>query len=137
MREEANYFEMFVFLHNSVIYVSLLLCLCILIECLCIFIVTYVLYSVSLCCFVYCLCVNVYLQLPQGLNPTEVNKTCEYQYINMHIHTSKHTCTRTSPHLQRPNTHAHKHHYFFEQRILYPQPRRYTHNKQHQVSPLD
>ena len=70
---------MVVFLFNSVIFVSLLLCLCILIACLCIFIVMYVLYSVSLCCFVYCLCVNVYLQLPPGLNPTAVNKI--YQYI--------------------------------------------------------
>ena len=58
---------MVVFLFNSVIYVSLLLCLCI-------FIVMYVLYSVSLCCFVYCLCVNVYLQQPPGLNPIAVKK---------------------------------------------------------------
>ena len=69
---------MVVFLFNSVIYVSLLLCLCIRILCLCIFIVIYVLYSFSLCCFVYCSCVNVYLQLPPGLNPTAVRI---YQYI--------------------------------------------------------
>ena len=72
---------MVVFLFNSVIYVSLLLCLCILIVCLCIFIVIYVLYSVSLCCFVYCLCVNVYVQLPVGLNPIAVSK---YITINNH-----------------------------------------------------
>ena len=70
---------MVVFLFNSVIYVSLLSCLCILIARLCIFIVIHVLYSVSLCFFVYCLCVNVYLQLPPGLNPVAVNK----KYINI------------------------------------------------------
>ena len=67
---------MVVFLFNSVIYVSLLLCLYILIVCLFIFIVIYVLYSVSLCCF---LCVNVYLQLPPGLNPIAFNKYINYQ----------------------------------------------------------
>ena len=64
---------MVVLLFNTVIYVSILLCSCILIVCLCIFIVMYVLYSVSLCCFVYRLCVNVYLQLPPGLNGIAVN----------------------------------------------------------------
>jgi len=72
--EGVHYFEMVVLLFNSVIYVSLLFCLCILIVCVCIFIVMYVLYFVSLCCFVCCLFVNVYLQLPPGLNPTAVNK---------------------------------------------------------------
>jgi len=79
----VHYFEIVVFLFNSVIYAPLLLCLCILIVCLCIFIVMYVLHSVSLCCFVYCLCVNVYLQLPPGLNPFAVNKIyqhTQYQY---------------------------------------------------------
>ena len=69
---------MVVFLFNSVICVSLFLCLCIIILCSCIFIAMYVLYSVSLC-FVYCLCVNVYLHLPPGLNPIAVNK-----YINIY-----------------------------------------------------
>ena len=58
--------EMVVFLFNYVIYISLLLCLCIVIVCLCIFIVMYVLYYVSLCCFVYCLCVNVYCTAATG-----------------------------------------------------------------------
>ena len=71
---------MVVLLFNSVIYVSLLLCLYIPILCLCIFIVMYVLCSVSLCCFVYCLCVHVYLQMPLGLNPVEVNKIYQYEY---------------------------------------------------------
>jgi len=71
---------MVVFLFNFVIYISLLLCLCIIIVRLCIFIVMHVLYSVSLCCSVHCLCVNVYLQLPPVLNPIAVNKI--YQYIN-------------------------------------------------------
>ena len=66
---------------SFLIYVSLLLCLCILIVYLCIFIVMYVLHSVSLCCFVYCLCVNVYLQLPPGVNPIAANKIYQYQYI--------------------------------------------------------
>jgi len=72
---------MVVFLFNSVIYVSLLLCLCILIVCLCTFIVMYMLYYVSLRCFVYCLCVNVYLQLPPGLNPIAANKIKQYHII--------------------------------------------------------
>jgi len=82
---------MVVFLFNSVIYVYLLLCLCILNVYLCTFIVMYVLYSVSLCCFVYCLCVNVYLHtnntqnntMKPGLNPVAVN-----QYINKTYHMS-------------------------------------------------
>jgi len=65
---------MVVLLFNSVIYVPLLFCLCILTVSLYIFIVTCVLYSVSLCCFVYCLCVNVYLKLPPGVNPVTINK---------------------------------------------------------------
>ena len=77
----VHYFEMVVFLLYSVIYVSLLFCLCILLVGLCIFIVMYVFYSVSLCCFEYCLCANVYLQLPPGLNPTAVNKI--YQISNI------------------------------------------------------
>jgi len=79
--EGIRYYEMVVFLFNPVIYISLLLCLCILIVRLCIFIVMYVLYSVSLCCFVYCLCVSVYLQLPPGLNPIAVNKM--YQILKL------------------------------------------------------
>ena len=71
---------MVIFLFNSVIYITLLLCLYILIVRLCIFIVMYVSYSVSVCSSVYCLCVNVYLQLPPGLNPITVNKI--YQYMN-------------------------------------------------------
>jgi len=63
--EGVHYFEMVVLLFNSVIYVSLLLCLCILIICLCNFIVMYVLYSVSLCC----LCVNVYRTTATGCQP--------------------------------------------------------------------
>ena len=78
--EGVHYFDMVVFLFNSVICVSLLLCLCILIISLCIFIVMYVLYSATLCCFVYCLCVNEYLQLPQGLNPIAVNKIYQYKF---------------------------------------------------------
>ena len=50
---------MIVFLFNSVIYVSLWLCLCI-------FIVMCVFYSVSLLCFVYCWCVNVYCTTATG-----------------------------------------------------------------------
>jgi len=72
---------MVVFLFNYVIYVSLLLCLRIIILCVCIFIVMHVVYSVSLCCFVYCLCVNVYLQLPPGLNPVAVNKIYQYSIV--------------------------------------------------------
>ena len=72
---------MAVVLFNSVIYVSLLLCLCILIVFLCIFIVMCVLYSASSYCFVCCLCVNVYLQLPPGLNPIGGKKI--YHYINI------------------------------------------------------
>ena len=54
----VHYFEMVVFLFNSVIYVSLFLRLCILVVCLYVFIVMYVLYSVSLWFFfVYIVCV--------------------------------------------------------------------------------
>ena len=42
----VRYFDMVVLLFSSVIYISLLFCLCILILCLYIFIVVYVLYSV-------------------------------------------------------------------------------------------
>ena len=86
---------MVVFLLNSVIFVSLLLCLCIIIVRLYIFIAMYVLYSVSLC-FVYCLCVNVYFQLPPGLNPIAVNKIYQYMSIcrqkqTTHSHRGGHT----------------------------------------------
>jgi len=74
---------MVVFLFNSIIYVFLLLCLCIINVYLCNFIVMYMLYSVSFCCFVYFLCVNVYLQLPPVLDPVTVNK-----YINKTYHLS-------------------------------------------------
>jgi len=67
-----------VFLFNSVIYVSLLLCLYILIICLCFFSVMSVLYSVSLCCFMYCLCVNVYCTTATGFQPNCSNKICHY-----------------------------------------------------------
>jgi len=67
--EGAHYFEMAVFLFNSLIYVSLLLCLCILIVFLCTFIVIFVLYCVSMCCFVYCLYVNVYCTTATGWQP--------------------------------------------------------------------
>ena len=38
-------------------------------------------YCVSLCCSMYCLCVNVYVLMPQGVNPTAVNKMYHLMYV--------------------------------------------------------
>jgi len=73
-----HYFEIFVFLFNTVIYVSLLLCLRILNLGLCIFIAKYEFYSVSLsflCTFcMYCTSVL----LPPGFKPIAVTKMYLY-----------------------------------------------------------
>jgi len=59
---------MVVFLFNSVIYVSLLLYLCILIY-VYLFLLLYI--GVLFHCVV--LCLNAYLQLPPGVNPTNIS----------------------------------------------------------------